>query len=106
VALYPYNINWDYIPGRGTDVSLFHSAYPDSGGLFNALYSEAVSMKVRRAQRETDNSPLSIAEHKNASSYPSTPPIRLNFVVHNKNIRKLYHNSKSLHYSITENKRM
>jgi hypothetical protein len=41
----------------------------------------ALSMGVKRPGRETDNSPLSSAEVKNAWSYTSTSPIRLHGVV-------------------------
>jgi hypothetical protein len=42
---------------------------------------EALSLGVKRPGRETDHSPLSSAEVKNAWSYTSTPPIRLHGVV-------------------------
>jgi hypothetical protein len=41
----------------------------------------ALYLGVKRPGRETDNSPPSSAEVKNAWSYNSTPPIRLHDVV-------------------------
>jgi hypothetical protein len=42
---------------------------------------EALSLRVKRSGREADHSPPSSVEVKNAWSYNSTPPIRLNGVV-------------------------
>jgi hypothetical protein len=42
---------------------------------------EALSLGVKRPGRETDHSPPSTAEVKNAWSYTSTPPVRLHGVV-------------------------
>jgi hypothetical protein len=41
----------------------------------------ALSMLVKRPEREADNSLLAIAEVTNSWSYTSTPPIRLHGVV-------------------------
>jgi len=41
----------------------------------------AFSMGAKRPGRETDHSPTSVAEIKNAWSYTSTPPMRLHVVV-------------------------
>jgi hypothetical protein len=43
----------------------------------------ALSLGVKQAEREADNSPPSSAEIKNALSYISTAPIRLHDVVPN-----------------------
>jgi hypothetical protein len=41
----------------------------------------ALSLRVKRPEREADHSPPSNAEIKNAWNYTSTPPIRLHGVV-------------------------
>jgi len=43
--------------------------------------SQGLSLDVRQPVHETDQSPASIAEVKNAWSYTSTPPVRLNCVM-------------------------
>jgi hypothetical protein len=47
----------------------------------NQWESEALSVGVKRSGRETDHSPPSSSEIKNAWSYNSTPQIRLHGVV-------------------------
>jgi len=41
----------------------------------------ALSLRIKRQEREDDHSPQSSTEIKNAWSYSSTPPIRLHSLV-------------------------
>jgi hypothetical protein len=44
----------------------------------------ALSLRLKRPEREADYSPLSSAEVKNAWSYTTTPPIRVHILAINK----------------------
>jgi len=71
---------------QDSTIYLFTTASRPALRLTQPLYqwvSGALSLGVRRLEREADHSPPSSAEVKNASSYDSTPPVRLQGVVLN-----------------------
>jgi hypothetical protein len=69
---------------RGLEIFLFTTASRTALGPTQPLIQlvpAALSLGIKRPGREADHSPPSSAEVKNAWSYTSTPPIRLNGVV-------------------------
>jgi hypothetical protein len=54
---------------------------PGTHWIGGSVGPRALSLGVKRSEREADHSPPSSAEVKNASSYTSTPPIRIHGMV-------------------------
>jgi hypothetical protein len=69
----------DSSPGRGWDLSFRHRVHTFQSPL--QWIPRAFSLWVKRPGRESDHSPPSSAEVKNARSCAYTPPIRLHGVV-------------------------